>query len=145
MGACCRLSTAVKEAELTRILAALTPAGRDGIRHPDPYVLTVWNTRPLLDEAVRISARFGGGWLVGETLAAGLAYGHELYFGHQANVGPIIIRAARDLGKSRWSGDPRAPASAAHATYRSACGCRRVSSHAAISAESKRTSLPTFR
>jgi len=84
--------------QLTRILAALTPAGRDGIRHPDPEVLTVSDTRPLPDEAARITARFGGGWLIGETLAAELAYGHQMYFGNRANVGPTIIRAGRELG-----------------------------------------------
>jgi hypothetical protein len=56
------------------------------------------DTRPLLNEAARITARFGGGWLIGETLAAGLAHGHQLYFGNAANVGTTIIRAGRELG-----------------------------------------------
>jgi hypothetical protein len=92
-----RLSTAV-EAASRQIPAPLTPAGRDGIRHPDPEVLTVLDTRQLPDEAARITARFGGGWLIGETLAAELAYGHQLYFGNRAKVGPTIIRAGRELG-----------------------------------------------
>lgn len=83
--------------QLTRILTALSHGGRDAIRHPHPEVLTVLDTRPLLDEAARITARFGGGWLIGETLAAGLAYGHRLYFGNAANVGRTITTAATEL------------------------------------------------
>lgn len=83
--------------QLTRILAALSPAGRDGIRHPDPEVLTLLDTRPLLDEAARITARFGGGWLIGETLAAGLTHGHQLFFGNAANVGATILVAGTEL------------------------------------------------
>jgi len=84
--------------QLTQILSPLSPAGRDGIRHPHPEVLQVLDPRPLLDEAAILAARFGGtGLLTAETLAAGLAHG-ELWFGIPANVGRLLERAASELG-----------------------------------------------
>jgi len=53
----------------------------------------------LLDEAARIAARYGGtGWLIAETLAAGLTYGRTLWFGTERNVGHVLAQAAGDLG-----------------------------------------------
>ena len=85
--------------QLSELLATLSPAGRDGIRFPHPEVLTVADTRALLDEAAQIAARYGGtGWLVAETLAAGLTWGRALWFGTERNVGRLLATAAADLG-----------------------------------------------
>jgi hypothetical protein len=35
---------------------------------------------------------------VAETLAAGLAYGRQLWFGTERNVGQVLSRVAADLG-----------------------------------------------
>jgi hypothetical protein len=52
-----------------------------------------------LDEAAIIAARYGGtGWLIAETLVAGLAFGEQLWFGLSANVGGVVERAAGELG-----------------------------------------------
>lgn len=52
----------------------------------------------MLDEAASIAARYGaGGLLIAETLAAGLAHGHQLWFGTQRNVGRALVRIADDL------------------------------------------------
>jgi hypothetical protein len=51
-----------------------------------------------LDEAAKITAQYGGGWLIGETLAAGQMFGHTLWFGRQVNVGPVTATAAEALG-----------------------------------------------
>jgi hypothetical protein len=84
--------------QLTRILAPLSDAGRDGIRHPHPEVLEVLGPRPLLDDAAILGARFGGtGLLVAETLAAGVTYGRQLWFGLPANVGRLLAAAAGEL------------------------------------------------
>lgn len=62
-------------------------------------MLQVLDPRPLLDDAALIAARFGGtGLLIAETLAAGVAFGGQLWFGTDANVGRLIGRAAPDLG-----------------------------------------------
>ena len=84
--------------QLTGILDRLSPAGRDSLRHPHPEVLHILDPRPLLDEAASIGARYGtGGLLVTETLAAGLAYGHQLWFGTQRNVGRRLAEIADEL------------------------------------------------
>jgi len=71
--------------QLSQILAALSPTDRETIRFPHPEVLSVLDSRPLLDEAAQIAVRYGGtGWLVAETLAAGLTYGRALYSGPSA-------------------------------------------------------------
>jgi hypothetical protein len=73
-------------------------AGRDAIRFPHPEIFSVLDSRPLLDEAAQIATRYGGaGWLVSETLAAGLTYGRALYFGTERNVGRVLGAAAADL------------------------------------------------
>ncbi|MGH3576994.1 MAG: hypothetical protein ACRDU0_05495 [Mycobacterium sp.] len=84
--------------QLSQVLGSLSPAGRDSIRYPHPEVLQVADPRPLLDEAARLGARFGGGWLVDETLAAGLHHGRALWFGTERNVGRGLRAAADDLG-----------------------------------------------
>ncbi len=54
--------------------------------------------RPLLDDAAALAARYGGGLLIAETLAAGLVHGQRLFFGTPGNVGRHLSRAAEDLG-----------------------------------------------
>ena len=76
------------DGQLSRPLATLSPADRDTIRFPHPEVLQVADPRPFLDKAAEIAARFGGtGWLAAETLAAGITYGRELWFGTE----PIVV------------------------------------------------------
>jgi hypothetical protein len=70
------------------------------VRWPHPEVLTVLDPRPLLDEAARITARFGGGWVIGETLAAALAHGRRLYYGSPDNIGGPERNRARNSGST---------------------------------------------
>ena len=85
--------------QLSLILRELSDAGRQGIRHPHPEVLQVLDPRPLLDEAAVLAARYSGtGWLIAETLVAGIAYGRQLYFGTEHNVGRLVRQAAGELG-----------------------------------------------
>ena len=86
------------DGQLSQILAQLSDAGRDGIRHPHPEVLSVLDPRPLLDDDAAMAARYGGGLLIAETLAAGLVHGRRLFFGTPANVGRHLASAAEDLG-----------------------------------------------
>ena len=82
---------------MSRILGLLPESDRDALRHPHPEVLQVLDPRPHLDDAAAIAARYGGGLLIAETLAAGLAHG-GLYFGSRQNVGQVVDRAASELG-----------------------------------------------
>ena len=85
--------------QLSRLLAALPGGDLDVVRHPHPEVLQVLDPRPLLDDAAAIAARYSsGGLLIAETLAAGLAQGHGLWFGSERNVGGALSRMADDLG-----------------------------------------------
>jgi hypothetical protein len=85
--------------QLTATLERLSPAGRQAMRYPHPEVLQVLDPRPLLDEAASIGARYRtGGLLIVETLAAGLAYGHQLWFGAERNIGDRLAEIAADLG-----------------------------------------------
>jgi len=85
--------------QLSQLLAAVSPAGRDIIRHPHPEVLAVLDPRPLLDDAAAIAAKVGtSGWLIAETLTAGVAHNNELWFGTDRNVGRLVERAAPELG-----------------------------------------------
>ncbi|MGH9089765.1 MAG: hypothetical protein ACRDZR_00050 [Acidimicrobiales bacterium] len=88
-----------RRGRLSDILSGLHPSSRESVRYPHPEVFGVLDPRPLLDEAAVIAARYGGtGWLIAETLAAGLAYGNRLCFGLEANVGRVVSRAAGELG-----------------------------------------------
>lgn len=84
--------------QLTRILAPLSEPDRAALRWPHPEVLQVLDSRPLLDSASRLAARFGGGGRSAEVLAAGVANHAELWFGTGANVGPAITGGAEGLG-----------------------------------------------
>jgi hypothetical protein len=76
----------------------LADGDQQAIRRPHPEVLQILDPRPLLDEAAAIGARYqAGGLLVGETLAVGLTYGHQLWFGTQRNVGIRLAEIAADL------------------------------------------------
>lgn len=87
--------------QLSQTLAALSPAGRDALREPVAPVLHVIDPRPLLDEGARLAGRYGGtGWLVADTIAAGLAYGRQLWFGSERSVGRRLREIADDLGVS---------------------------------------------
>ncbi len=86
------------DGQLSAILAQLSDPGRDGIRHPHPEVLGILDSPPLLDDAAALAARYGGGLLIAETLAAGLLYGRRLCFGTPGNVGRHLASAADDLG-----------------------------------------------
>jgi hypothetical protein len=84
--------------QLSQLLAALPGDDLTVVRFPHPEVLQVLDPRPLLDDAARIAARYrAGGWLIAETLAAGLSFGHELWFGSEDNVGLSLRRIAEDL------------------------------------------------
>lgn len=85
--------------QLSQILAQLPEPDRAALRHPHPEVLQVLDPRPLLDDAAAIAARYGGtGWLIAETLASGVAYGSQLWFGAEHNIGRLVARAAPELG-----------------------------------------------
>ena len=84
--------------QLSALLDRLPEPDRQAIRHPHPEVLQILDPRPLLDEAASIGARYRtGGLLMLETLAAGLAYGHQLWFGTQRNVGRRLAEIADEL------------------------------------------------
>lgn len=85
--------------KLTGTLDRLSPAGRQAMRYPHPEVLQILDPRPLLDEAASIGARYHTrGLLIVESLAAGLAFGHELWFGSRRNIGSRLAEIAADLG-----------------------------------------------
>ncbi len=85
--------------QLSKVLAALSPAGRQAVRHPHPEMLQILDPRPLLDEAAAIAARHhAGGLLVAETLASGLVHGRQLWFGTEHNVGRRLAETADALG-----------------------------------------------
>jgi len=84
--------------QLSQLLAALRGGDLGVVRYPHPEVLQILDPRPLLDEAAAIAARYGaGGLLIAETLAAGLAHGHQHWFGTPRNVGRALARIAEDL------------------------------------------------
>jgi hypothetical protein len=82
---------------LTQLLSFLPGGDLGVVRFPHPEVLTVIDPRPLLDHAARLAARYGGGLLICETLAAGIANGRQLYFGAPSNIGRATQRAASEL------------------------------------------------
>ena len=84
--------------QLSTVLAELSPAARDAVRHPHPEILHVLDPRPLLDEAAILAASYGGGLLIAEALAAALVNGRSLWFGLERNVGLSLARAAGELG-----------------------------------------------
>lgn len=84
--------------QLSQALAALSPAGRAVLRRPAPAVLEVLDPRPMLDQAAAVAAAYGNtGWLIAETLVAGLAHGRQLWFGNERNIGRRLREIADDL------------------------------------------------
>lgn len=84
--------------QLSQRLAALSAADLAVVRHPHPEILHVLDPRPMLDDAARLAAAYGGGLLIAESLAAALVHGRSLYFGTDRNVGRVLATAADDLG-----------------------------------------------
>ena len=85
--------------QLSLAMGALSPTGRAALREPVPAVLEVVDPRPLLDQAAEIAAAYGNtGWLVAETLVAGLSHGRQLWFGNERNIGRRLREIADDLG-----------------------------------------------
>lgn len=83
---------------LTQLLASLPGDDLGVVRFPHPEVLAIIDPRPLLDHAARLAARYGGGLLTCETLAAGIANGRHLYYGVPTNIGRATRHAADELG-----------------------------------------------
>lgn len=97
-----------------RLIQALTPPGRGGSRRsfrrcPSPTERSsanpirpsfrCWTRGPSSMKWRVIAGRYGGtGFLIAETLAAGLSMGGRLWFGLAANVGRVVSRAAPELG-----------------------------------------------
>jgi hypothetical protein len=87
------------DGQLSRLLAQLPEADREALRTPHPHVVEVLDPRPLLDEAARISARFGGtGWLIAESVTAALHHGRQLWYGSERNIGGRLREIADELG-----------------------------------------------
>jgi hypothetical protein len=85
--------------QLSRLLAALPGGDLGVVRFPHPDILQILDSRPMLDSAAAIAARYGTtGFLIAETLAAGLAHSKQLWFGAEHNVGRLVARAAPELG-----------------------------------------------
>lgn len=84
--------------QLSQLFAGASPAVINAIRWPHPEVLQVLDPRPLLDRAAMLANRYGGGLLIGETLAAGLLNGRQLFFGTARNIGPRLRQGGDDLG-----------------------------------------------
>jgi hypothetical protein len=84
--------------QLSQLLASLPGGDLGVVRYPHPDVIQVLDLRPLLDSAASIAARYrAGGLLIAETLAAGLAHGHQLWFGLDRNVGRSLAAIAGEL------------------------------------------------
>jgi hypothetical protein len=84
--------------QLSTVLGRFSDESLDAVRFPRPEVLQVLDARVLLDEAAQITAQYGGGWLIGETLAAGRMFGRSLWFGRRDNVGSVTAIASEGLG-----------------------------------------------
>lgn len=85
--------------QLSQALAALPASDREALRFPHREVLEVLDPRLRLDEAAQIAARYGNtGWLISETVTAGLTYGRQLWFGSDRNIGIRLREIADDLG-----------------------------------------------
>ena len=87
------------DGQLSQLLARLPDSDREALRSPHPHVLEILDPRPYLDEAARISARFGGtGWLVAEAVTAALHHGRQLWYGSERNIGSRTRLIAAELG-----------------------------------------------
>jgi hypothetical protein len=87
------------DGQLSQLLSRLPESDREALSAPHPHVLEILDPRPYLDEAARISARFGNtGWLVAEAVTAALHHGRQLWFGSERNVGSRLREIASELG-----------------------------------------------
>lgn len=85
--------------QLSQALSALPASDREALRFPHREVLDVLDPRPRLDSAAQIAARYGKtGWLIAESVTAGLTYGRQLWFGNDRNVGVRLREIAEELG-----------------------------------------------
>lgn len=85
--------------QLSELIGSLPSTDRNVVRFPHPELLQILDPRPLLDTAAQLTATYrAGGWLIAETLAAGLTHGHQLWFGLERNVGPTLAGIADELG-----------------------------------------------
>ncbi len=93
-----RLLQRIHQPGTGQLSGLLADGDQQAIRRPHPEVLQILDPRPLLDEAAAIGARYrAAGLLIGETLAAGLSYGHQLWFGTERNIGARLAEIADDL------------------------------------------------
>lgn len=84
--------------QLSQALAHLSPSGLAALRRPHPAVLEILDPRPLLDDAARLAAAYGGtGLLIAETITSGLHHGRQLWFGTERNVGRRLREIAEEL------------------------------------------------
>ena len=84
--------------QLSELLGSLPGSDLTVVRFPHPEVLQVLDSRPLLDVAAQLAARYhAGGLLTAETLAAGLTHGHQLWFGLERNIGRSLTAIANEL------------------------------------------------
>ena len=87
------------DGQLSQALRQLSPAALEVLRRPPSGVLEILDPRPLLDQAAAVSSSYGGtGWLIAETIVAGLVHGRQLWFGTARNVGRRLREVADDLG-----------------------------------------------
>ena len=94
--------------QLSELLASLPQSDLSVVRFPHPEILQILDPRPLLDVAAQIAGRHhAGGLLIAETLAAGLAHGHQLWFGLERNIGPTLTTIAGQLDISVHLADRR--------------------------------------
>lgn len=85
--------------QLSLLLSALSEVDREALRSPQPNVVEILDPRMYLDEAARISGRFGGlGWLAAEALTAALHHGRQLWYGNDRNIEARARVIASELG-----------------------------------------------
>ncbi len=86
--------------QLSGVLQRLSSSGRLALRNPHPEVLQILDSRPLLDDAARIGARYGtGGLLMCESLAA--------------EAWPMVTSSGLAPTATSAFGSPRSPPSSA--------------------------------
>lgn len=69
---------------MSQRLGVLPVEDLDVLRHPHQEVLHILDPRPLLDDAARLAATYGGGLLIAESLAAALTHGRTFGLGSTA-------------------------------------------------------------
>lgn len=83
------------DGQLSTLLRRINSAA---LRSPHPGLVHILDPRPIIDLAAEIGATYrAGGLLIGETLAAGLTNGRQLWFGEERNVGHRLAEIAAAL------------------------------------------------